>query len=83
MVQEEQEVLRLQVSGMHCAGCTDNIGHSLPNVVGVRSAVADHERSIVEVTHLPRKISEDEIREHIHELGFQVTGHAPERKVHS
>jgi Cu+-exporting ATPase len=79
--EEQERVLRLQVSGMHCPGCADTISRSLPQAHGVRSAVADDERSVVEVTHQPTKISEDEIREHIHELGFRVTGHAPAGKV--
>lgn len=81
--EEQEKVLWLEVSGMHCAGCAENIGRSLPQAPGVRSAVADHERSVVEVVHLPDEVSEDEIREHLHELGFQVTGHAPHGKVHS
>jgi Cu+-exporting ATPase len=78
---EQERVLRLEVAGMHCAGCAENIGRSLPRIEGVRSAVADHERRVVEVVHLPNQASEDAIREHIHELGFQVTGHAAKGKV--
>jgi Cu+-exporting ATPase len=81
--EEADRVLRLEVAGMHCAGCAENIGRSLPRIEGVRSAVADHERSVVEVVHQPSKVSEDAIREHIHELGFQVTGHAAKGKVKS
>jgi Cu+-exporting ATPase len=78
---QQQDVLRLSVEGMHCAGCANNIGQSLPAAEGVQSAVADHERSVVEVLYQPDKVGEDEIREHIHELGFRVTGHAPDGKV--
>ncbi|MPZ00984.1 MAG: heavy metal translocating P-type ATPase, partial [Actinophytocola sp.] len=78
---EQERVLRLVVAGMHCAGCAENIGHSLPQAEGVRSAVADHERSTVEVVYQPNKVGEDEIREHLHELGVRVTGHATEGKV--
>jgi Cu+-exporting ATPase len=81
--EEADRVLRLQVDGMHCAGCAENIGRSLPRIEGVQSAVADHERSVVEVVHQPSKVSEDAIREHIHELAFQVTGRAAKGKVKS
>ncbi|UGY91256.1 heavy metal translocating P-type ATPase [Streptomyces gobiensis] len=72
--EETERVLRLSV-GMHCAGCAENIGRSLPQIEGVRSAVADHERGTVEIVHLPGKVSEDEICEHLRELGYAVTGH--------
>jgi Cu+-exporting ATPase len=79
--EQAERVLRLQVAGMHCPGCAENIARSLPSIEGVESAVADHERGVVEVVHLPAKAGEDEIREHLHELGFQVTGHARSGKV--
>lgn len=78
---EHERMLRLAVSSMRCARCADTIGRSLTRAQGVRSAAADHQRSVVEVVHLPDKVSEDEIREHIHELGFTVTGNAVEGKV--
>ncbi len=78
--EEQGEVLRLEVSGMRCGGCEEEIGRSLPQARGVHSAMADHERGVVEVEYVPSTISEAEIREHIHELGFQVGGLAPDGK---
>jgi hypothetical protein len=43
--------------------------------------VADHERSVVVVVHLPAKAGDGEVREHLYELGFQVTSHARSGKV--
>ncbi|MBA2319523.1 MAG: heavy metal translocating P-type ATPase [Deltaproteobacteria bacterium] len=80
VAEEQEEVLRLQVR-MHCAGCAEKIGSSLPQVEGVRSAVADAERGEVEVVHLAGQVSEGDIRDHLRELGFHVEGHATEGKV--
>ncbi len=48
VAEEREEVLRLRVR-MHCEGCAEKIGSSLPQVEGVRSAVADAGRGEVEV----------------------------------
>jgi Cu+-exporting ATPase len=76
-----ERVLRLEVEGMHCSGCASNISSSLLDVPGIKTAVADHESGVVEVVHLSEKAEEDAIREHIHELGFAVTGRVPSGKV--
>ena len=78
--EEWQEVLRLHVR-MHCPGCAENIGRSLPTIEGVRSAVADLERGVVEIVLVKGKVSEGEIRHHLLELGYEVEGHAEEGKV--
>ncbi|MEX2547161.1 MAG: heavy metal translocating P-type ATPase [Chloroflexota bacterium] len=80
VAEAQEEVLRLQVR-MHCAGCAEKIGHSLPRIEGVRSAVADADRGEVEVVHLPQQVTEGEIRDHLRELGFHVEGHAVEGHV--
>jgi Cu+-exporting ATPase len=80
---EQEQVLRFEVAGMHCVGCAQNIDRSLPQTEGVRSASADHERGVVEVRHVPSRVSEDQIREGLHQLGFPVTGHAVEGQVQS
>jgi heavy metal translocating P-type ATPase len=80
VAEEQEEVLRLEVR-MHCAGCAERIGSSLPQVEGVRSVVADAERGAVEVVHLPSQVTEGEIRDHLRELGFHVAGHAVEGRV--
>jgi hypothetical protein len=38
---------------------------------------------VVEVTYLETKVSEDEIRDRLRELGFKVEGESPEGKVRS
>jgi cation transport ATPase len=74
--EEGEHVLRLDVRNMHCPGCAQNIGGSLKRIEGVESAVADHERGVVEITHIESKVTEGEIRDHLRELGYEVTGHA-------
>ncbi|MGQ0670638.1 MAG: heavy metal translocating P-type ATPase [Actinomycetota bacterium] len=78
--EEREAVLRLRVR-MHCPGCAENISRSLPTIEGVRAAVADHERGVVEVVYLEDKVTEGEIRDHLRELGYEVEGHAGEGKV--
>lgn len=78
--EEPEKVLRLQVR-MHCPGCAENISRSLPQIEGVRSAVADPERGVVEIVHFETKVSEGEIRDHLRELGFHVEGHAETGKI--
>ncbi len=73
-VEETERVLRLEV-GMHCPGCVQHIGQSLNQIEGVRSAVAEHEHGMVEIVYLDSKVSEDEICEHLRELGYEVKGH--------
>lgn len=80
VAEQQGEVLRLRVR-MHCSGCATKIGSALPQIEGVRSAVADAERGEVEVVHLPSQVSEGEVRDHLRELGFHVEGHATEGKV--
>ncbi|MEX0629675.1 MAG: heavy metal translocating P-type ATPase [Chloroflexota bacterium] len=80
VAEEQEDVLRLRVR-MHCEGCAEKIGSSLPRIEGVRSAVVDAERGEVEVVHLPQQVSEGEIRDHLRELGFQVEGHAVAGRV--
>jgi Cu+-exporting ATPase len=73
-VEETERVLRLEV-GMHCPGCAGNISRSLPQIDGVRSAVAEHEHGTVEIVYLESKVSEDEMCDHLRELGYDVKGH--------
>jgi copper chaperone CopZ len=77
--EEREEILRLRV-GMHCEGCAATIAGSLPTIHGVRSAVADHQRGVVEVVYLQGKLTEGQVRDHLRKPGYQVEGHAKEGK---
>lgn len=61
---------------MRCPGCAKNVNDNLPDLDGVTSAAADHDRGVVDITHIPAVAAEDQIRDHIRELGYEVTGHA-------
>jgi Cu+-exporting ATPase len=76
-----EHVLRLEVRNMHCEGCAERIVSSLNRIEGVESTVADHVKGVVEVVHIDPKVSEGEIRDHLRELGYEVTGHAEHGRV--
>jgi Cu+-exporting ATPase len=75
--EENEKMLHLKVR-MPCQGCADNIEDSLPQVEGVRTAVADPDLGVVEVSYAQGRVTEGEIRDHLRELGYEVGGH--ERK---
>ena len=73
---EREHVLRLELRNMHCPGCAENMGGPMNRIEGVQSAIAAHERGVVEITHIESKVREGELRDHLRELGYEVTGHA-------
>jgi copper chaperone len=63
--------LILQVKGMHCDGCESRVEKVLKNLNGVTKVDADHASGKVEVRVTPTA-SEDEIREKVSSLGYEV-----------
>jgi copper chaperone len=63
--------LILQVKGMHCDGCENRVEKVLKNLNGVTKVEADHSTGKVEVRVTPAA-SEDEIREKVSSLGYEV-----------
>lgn len=61
---------------MHCEGCAERIGSLLNGIEGIRSAIADHKRGVVEIVHQDNKVSEGDTRDHLRDLGYAVEGHA-------
>lgn len=80
MTEEHEKELHLKVR-MHCQGCADNIQSSLPQLEGVRSAVADPDLGAVEVNYIEGIVTEGEIRDRMRELGYEVEGHTEEGTV--
>jgi copper chaperone len=63
--------LIFEVKGMHCDGCESRVEKVLKNVSGVAKVEADHSNGKVEVRVTPAA-SEDEIKEKISFLGYEV-----------
>ena len=70
----EGRTLRLRVP-MHCSNCAERIEERLGTLEGVCRVGADHERDVVTVGH-GTKVFEGQIRTRLHEMGFDVVGHA-------
>lgn len=72
-------VTRLRVP-MHCQNCASRIEDRLSAVPGVNRVAADHEADTVEVDHVA-DVFEGQIRAKLHEMGFDVQGHADEQET--
>ena len=63
--------INLKVKGMHCEGCENRIKNSLSTIDGVVEVIANHENGTV-VIKANKSINEDNIREKIDDLGFEI-----------
>ena len=62
--------IRLKVNGMHCQSCEVFIRDTLEDIEGVASASADMKKKTVNVLFNDDKISTEQIRTIILELGY-------------
>ena len=65
------EKIKLNVSGMVCGGCEKRVVNSLSTIDGVKEVIASHTEGTV-IVKSERKIDENEIKERIEDLGFEV-----------
>ncbi|WP_420810517.1 heavy metal translocating P-type ATPase [Jiangella aurantiaca] len=70
---------RLRVP-MHCQHCASRIEDRLGAVPGVHRVAADHAADIVEIEHAA-DVFEGRLRAKLHEMGFDVQGHADETET--
>ena len=63
--------INLKVKGMHCEGCENRIKNSLSTIEGVVEVIANHNNGTV-VIKTNKNIDEDDIREKIDDLGFEI-----------
>jgi copper chaperone len=68
MLMEQYE---LDVEGMSCTGCEENVTNAVKRVDGVHRVTADHETGGVEVTG--EEGTEDSVKQAIHDAGFDVS----------
>ena len=62
----------LEVTGMSCGGCEQNVEDVLSNLAGVTSVAADHEADTVELT-TEDGVDEAAIQEAIESAGYSVS----------
>ncbi len=69
----QEEILELQISGMHCAGCAAGIEGTLKSTEGVIDAKVNFATSKGIFRYNPSKISKQEIIDKINQLGYSAT----------
>lgn len=65
-----QEII-INVEGMACEGCEKRIQNALMNLEGVNEVIASHTAKTVKVK-FENKVTLEEIKEKISDLGFEV-----------
>lgn len=58
---------------IHCAGCESRIGFALRRLRGVQDVQASAETQRVSVAIDPGRVTTDEVRARLAQLGYQVT----------
>jgi copper chaperone CopZ len=57
---------------LHCEGCEQRVGRALKRLDGVREVEASYRSQRVEVDYDPGRVGEEEIRERLDLLGYEV-----------
>jgi len=68
-----EEVLELQIGGMHCAGCAAGIEGTLKGLDGVLEAKVNFATSKGLFKYNPAKITKEQIIAKINELGYSAS----------
>lgn len=63
--------LTVDVTGMSCGGCEQNVEDALGSIAGITSVDADHESDIVEVT-TEEDIDDSTLHSAIEDAGYEV-----------
>lgn len=66
------ETVRFAVKGMRCDGCARGVVLSLQDLEGVAAAQARPDPGEAVVTYDPARITRDDLRREIEELGYKV-----------
>lgn len=61
----------IKVNGMVCGGCENRIQNAVKTLKGVKKVVANHRDGLVTIT-TKETIDEEEIKEKIESIGFEV-----------
>ena len=67
---DKTELVKLNVSGMHCGHCKARVEEALKNVKGVKKVEVDLEHASAEVAYIPGKTGADELIAAVTATGF-------------
>ncbi len=67
------ETVVLNVTGMKCGGCENNVKEKLSALAGVTSVAADHKANTVEVSFDESVLDLDAIKQAITDAGYVIT----------
>lgn len=70
---ENTEIIELNISGMHCAGCAAGIEGTLKSTDGIIEAKVNFATSKGFFKYDPSKITKEQIIEKINQLGYSAT----------
>jgi copper ion binding protein len=64
----------LNIDGMGCSGCVNTVENTLAALPGVKTAMADLEKGIAEVSFDEAEVKEEDFKKAVEEAGYQMTG---------
>jgi copper chaperone CopZ len=72
-ISSSEEVIELQIGGMHCAGCAAGIEGTLKGLNGIIEAKVNFATSKGLIKYDPSKMTKEKIIEKINELGYSAS----------
>ncbi|MEX0723468.1 MAG: heavy-metal-associated domain-containing protein [Gracilimonas sp.] len=64
----------LNIDGMGCSGCVNTVENTLAALPGVKTAIANLEKGIAEVSFDEAEVKEGDFKKAVEEAGYQMTG---------
>ncbi len=64
----------LKIDGMGCSGCVNTVENTLAALPGVKTAIANLEKGIAEVSFDEDEVREEEFKNAVEEAGYTMTG---------
>lgn len=64
----------LNIDGMGCSGCVNTVENTLAALPGVKTAIANLEKGIAEVSFDENEVREDDFKKAVEEAGYTMTG---------
>ncbi|RAI88107.1 heavy-metal-associated domain-containing protein [Algoriphagus yeomjeoni] len=80
--QQEGKTLKLKITGMTCAGCSNHISNALKEVDGIIEHKVEYPGDLATITYNPKKTTPDAIIEVIEKTGYkaEIMKEAPKKK---
>jgi copper chaperone CopZ len=71
-IQKEGKILKLKITGMTCAGCSNHISTALKNVDGVIEQSVEYPGDLATITYDPTKTNPETIIKVIEKTGYKA-----------